>query len=36
MSRDITLPEDVKEKYLESAKTVGYKTDDLIWVKHNK
>jgi apolipoprotein D and lipocalin family protein len=36
LSRDTTLPEDVKEKYLQLAQKVGYKTDDLVWVKHDK
>jgi apolipoprotein D and lipocalin family protein len=36
LSRDTTLPEDAKEKYLQLAQKVGYKTDDLVWVKHDK
>lgn len=36
LSREKTLPEDVKVKYLEIAKEVGYDTSRLIWVKHDK
>ena len=36
LSRDTTIPEDVKNNYLELAKSVGYNTDDLIWVTHEK
>ncbi|EPC08653.1 lipocalin family protein [Myroides odoratimimus] len=36
LSREKTLPEDVKVKYLEIAKEVGYDTSKLIWVEHDK
>jgi apolipoprotein D and lipocalin family protein len=36
LSRDTTIPDDVKKNYLELAKSVGYKINDLIWVKHDK
>jgi apolipoprotein D and lipocalin family protein len=35
LSRDITLPPDVKTQYLEQARRAGYKIDELIWVKQN-
>ncbi|GAB3234213.1 lipocalin family protein [Algoriphagus aestuariicola] len=34
LSRDTTIPQDVKEEYLQIAKTVGYDTDRLLWVEH--
>lgn len=36
LSREKTIPENIKEKYLQQAGAIGYKTDDLIWVDHNK
>jgi apolipoprotein D and lipocalin family protein len=36
LSRESTLPEDIKQKYLALAKNVGYKTEDLVWVKHDQ
>ncbi len=36
LSRDTTLPEDVKEKYLRQAKALGYDTDELVWVRHDR
>ena len=36
LSRDTTIPGDVKKKYLELAQSVGYKINDLIWVEHDK
>lgn len=35
LSREPSIPEDVKERYLGIAKGVGYKTSDLLWVKHD-
>lgn len=35
LSRETTIPTDIKQKYLELAKSVGYKTNELVWVKHN-
>ncbi len=36
LSRENTIPQEIKEDYLKKAKAIGYKTDDLIWVEHNK
>jgi len=34
LSREKTLPDEVKKSYLELAKKIGYNTDKLIWVEH--
>lgn len=36
LSRQKTIPDQVKEDYLKLAEKIGYKTSDLIWVEHNK
>ncbi|WP_100077002.1 lipocalin family protein [Chryseobacterium camelliae] len=36
LSRTTTIPENVRQKLLEKAKSIGYNTDELIWVKHNQ
>lgn len=36
LSREKSLPEDIKAKYLEIAKEVGYDTSRLLWVKQDK
>ena len=36
LSRETTMPDDVKEHYLKIAEGIGYKTQKLIWVKHDK
>ncbi len=36
LSRDTTIPVEIKDKYLKIAQKVGYNTDNLIWVKHDK
>jgi len=36
LSRTTTIPENVRQKFLEKAKSIGYNTDELIWVKHNQ
>lgn len=36
LSREQTIPDDIKADYLEIAKEVGYDTSRLIWVEHNK
>jgi len=36
LSREPTLPDDVRASYLAIAGQLGYKTDGLIWVKHNQ
>lgn len=35
LSREITIPEEIKQKYLTFAKSNGFKTDELIWVSHD-
>ena len=35
MSRETTIPESYKQRFLEKAKALGFKTENLIWVKHN-
>ena len=35
LSRDKTMPENIKENYLKMAKDLGYDTSALIWVKHD-
>ncbi|NCD43461.1 MAG: hypothetical protein EOL88_15435, partial [Bacteroidia bacterium] len=34
LSRNPTIPEDIKQKYLKIAESIGYNTADLIWVEH--
>lgn len=36
LSREVTMPEDIKQNYLRIAKELGYKTTDLVWVEHDK
>ena len=36
LSREKTIPENVKQRFLNKAKGIGYDTDKLIWVEHNK
>ena len=36
LSRQKTMPEAVKNEYVEKAKTLGYHAEDLIWVEHDK
>lgn len=36
LSREKTIPARIKDAYLNKARTLGYNTDALIWVKHNK
>jgi apolipoprotein D and lipocalin family protein len=36
LSRDTTMPEDIKNKYIKIAEEIGYTTSDLIWVEHDK
>lgn len=35
MSRETTIPESYKQRFLEKAKALGFKTENLIWVKHD-
>lgn len=36
LSRNTNMPENIKRKYLRTAKKVGYDTSRLIWVNHDK
>jgi len=36
LSRDTSIPEDVKRNYLEFAKSLSFKTEDLVWVRHDQ
>ncbi|WP_026038709.1 lipocalin family protein [Myroides injenensis] len=36
LSREKTIPEDIKTEYLKIAEDAGYKTDKLLWIEHNK
>lgn len=36
LSRETSIPDDIKESYLKIAGRIGYKTSELIWVEHNK
>lgn len=36
LSREVNIPEGIKDTYLKIAEEIGYNTDDLIWVKHDK
>ncbi|MGZ5210273.1 MAG: lipocalin family protein, partial [Kaistella sp.] len=35
LSREKTIPENIKQRFLEKAKSLGYNTSNLIWVKHD-
>ncbi len=35
LSREKTIPEDIKQRFLAKARSIGYKTDDLVWVEHD-
>ena len=35
LSREKTIPESYKQRFLEKAKSLGYETENLIWVKHD-
>lgn len=36
LSRETSIPDDIKQRFLEKAKAVGYDTGRLIWVEHNQ
>ena len=36
LSRENSIPDTIKENYLAKAKVLGFKTDALIWVEHDK
>ena len=35
LSREKTIPEDIKQRFLQEAKRLGYKTENLIWTKQD-
>ncbi len=35
LSRDTTIPENVKQDYLKTAENYGFKTSSLLWIEHN-
>lgn len=36
LSREKMIPDAIKEKYLASAKAIGYDTNKLMWIEHDK
>ena len=36
LSRNKTMPEEIKSQYLKKAEQIGYDTSKLVWVKHDK
>ncbi|HUH73822.1 MAG TPA: lipocalin family protein [Chitinophagales bacterium] len=36
LSRETSIPDDIKAKYLKIAEDIGYQTSDLIWVEHQQ
>ena len=36
LSREEIIPENIKKEYLALAQKIGYETDKLVWVKHEK
>jgi apolipoprotein D and lipocalin family protein len=34
LSREKTIPNNIKENYLQKAERIGYNISDLVWVKH--
>ncbi|MBN1184140.1 MAG: lipocalin family protein [Bacteroidales bacterium] len=36
LSRETTIPENIKTQYLEIAEGYGFKTKNLLWIEHNK
>jgi apolipoprotein D and lipocalin family protein len=36
LSREKTIPDSYKERFLAKAKSLGFKTENLIWVKHTE
>ena len=34
LSRETTIPENIKQNYLKIAQDIGYNTNDLLWVEH--
>lgn len=35
LARETTIPESVKQEYLEIAAALGFRIDELVWVEHN-
>lgn len=35
LSRTTTIPESIRQRFIEKATKIGYNTDELIWVRHN-
>jgi apolipoprotein D and lipocalin family protein len=36
LSREKTIPKEIKDQYISEAKRIGYKIDNLIWVEQNQ
>ena len=36
LSRETSIPNKVKEDYLKTARDIGYNTNELLWIEHNK
>jgi apolipoprotein D and lipocalin family protein len=36
LSRETSIPDDIKNKYLEIAEKIGYKVKDLLWITHDR
>ena len=36
LSRESSIPDEIKNKYVKIAKDFGYNTSDLLWIKHDK
>jgi apolipoprotein D and lipocalin family protein len=36
LSRETTIPENIKQNYLKIAENLGYKTSELLWIEHYK
>lgn len=34
LSREKSIPEEIKQKYIAKAKSIGYDTDKFVWVEH--
>lgn len=36
LSRETSIPQDVRERYLKLAQEIGYDTDKLLWINHDQ
>ena len=36
LSRETIMPEKIKQEYLNKARALGYDTDELVWVEHDR